>query len=50
MSRVMKDVNKRVMFITTTNSAEDFDDAFIRRFLYYVYVELGDKFSRLPPH
>ena len=50
MSRVIKDVNKRVMFITTTYSPEYFDDAFIRRFSYYVYVELPDEFSRLPPH
>ena len=43
MSRLIEDVNTRVMLNATTNSPEDFDDAFIRRFLYCVYVELPDR-------
>ena len=43
MSRVMEDDDKRIMFIATTISPEDFDDAFIRSFPCCVYVKLPDR-------
>ena len=43
MSRVMEDSNMRVMLITTTRAPEEFDDAFLCRFPFRVYVKLPDQ-------
>lgn len=43
MSDVMDDKSMRVMFIATTNAPENFDDSFMRRFPYRLYVKLPDQ-------
>ena len=47
MSGAMEDEDLQIMFIATTNSPEDFDDAFMRRFIYCLYVKLPDRYGLL---
>ena len=43
MSRVMRDKDMKVIFIVAATAPQDFDEAFLRMFVFRVYVRLPDR-------